>query len=130
MKISKNDSIEKDDNYKDKLYEKTKIWSFQFSENWGKYNAEHVSHIKLLRPFIFSQLWLNIIKFYVWPYFSPDIFESYDTSVIELLYIISHWGIGDVTYGLRSLSYWGLAIGSDQTFVQEILISYFWLFFG
>ena len=51
-------------------------------------------------------------------------FVSYGASVIKLTYIIFPWRIGHVTYGLRSLTNWGFAVGSEQTFVKEILVSY------
>ena len=76
---------------------------------------------------IFSQLWLHI-KFYVWSYFPPDIFVSFDASMIQLVHIISLWKIGLLTCGLKYLTNWGFAVESRQTFIEEILVSYFWLF--
>ena len=44
------------------------------------------------------------------------------------MYIISPWRIGHLTYRLKSLTNWRFAVGSGQTFVEEILVSYLWLF--
>ena len=37
MTMSKNGGVEKDDNDKDKEYQKGKIWSFHLSENWEEF---------------------------------------------------------------------------------------------
>ena len=36
MAMSKNEDIEKDNNDKDKQYQKREVWYFHFSENWEK----------------------------------------------------------------------------------------------
>ena len=47
--------------------------------------------------------------------------------ICDLVYIISPWRIAHVSYRLKSLTNWGFAVGSNQNFVEEVLLSYLWL---
>ena len=67
----------------------------------------------------FQSIMLKYLGF-VWPDFPLDPFVTFDASVV----------IDHVTYGLRSLPNSGFAAGCDQTFAEEILVSYLWLFWG
>ena len=77
----KNEGIEKDDNDKDKKYLKRKRYNLFIFQKIDKNKIwTHIAY-ELFSPFISIQLQLYI-KFYDCPYFCPDIFVTYDASII------------------------------------------------
>ena len=101
-----------------------------------------------LSIFILFQL-QSWIKIEFWTYIAYVIvltvcFQSVMVMVLTLLflgYFGKLWCISDLismyylsvenfpcySYGLKSLTKWGCAVKSDQTFVEELLVSYLWL---
>ena len=119
--MSKNEGMEKDGKDKDKQYQKREHVVFPFFRKLRRIAFwTYIAYVIVLTLY-FESVTVMVLTLLFLGYFR-NLWR-----ICELVYIFSPWRIAQVTYGLKSLTNWGFTVGSDQTFVEDILVSYLWL---
>ena len=122
MTMSKNKGIEEDNNDKDKQYQKREDMIFSFFRKLRKIEFwTYIAYVIVL-TICFQSVMVMVLTLLFLGYFRK-LWRICD--LISIYYL--PWRIAHVSYRLKSLTNWGFAVGSNQTFVEEVLLSYLWL---